>query len=176
MNIFEWIDKELRPTCCNSEKFIYDDMDSQSDYILPIIYQPFDINNRLHWRERGSTLDYLYTTGGGKLLDFGPGDGWPSLIVAPYVDKVIGIDGSHRRIGVCIENAKRLDITNAEFIYVKPREQLPYEDNIFDGVMAASSVEETDNPMSVLREFFRILRPGGRLRIHYDGLAKYRNG
>ncbi len=176
MNIIEWIKKELRPVSCSSTEFIYNKMDSQSGYCLPLIYKPFDINNRSHWRDRGWAFDYLYATGGGKLLDFGPGDGWPSLIVAPYVEKVIGLDGSRRRVEVCTENAKRLGISNAEFVHNKPGGKFPFEDNSFDGIMAASSVEETDDPQKILHQFYRILRPGGRLRIFYDGLNKYKNG
>jgi hypothetical protein len=37
MDIFEWIDQELRPEACSSAEFIYDDMESQSGRCLPII-------------------------------------------------------------------------------------------------------------------------------------------
>ena len=100
MNIFEWIEVELQPTICDSEEFMYNEMDSQSDYSLPIIYQPFDTRKKSHWRDRGSLFDFLLSTQGeGKqLLDFGPGDGWPSLIVAPFVKKIVGVDGSQNRV------------------------------------------------------------------------------
>ncbi len=175
MSIFDWIKKELNPTSCSSTEFIYDKMDSQSNYCLPLIYKPFDVNNGTHWRDRGWAFDFLYAIGGGKLLDFGPGDGWPSLIVAPFIDKVVGLDASRRRVEICTENARRLRISNAEFIHYEPGQKFPFENNSFDGIMAASSVEETDNPKDILNEFYRVLRPGGRLRIFYDGLSKYKN-
>lgn len=178
MDLLKWIERELNPRVCNSVEFMYDDMESQSDYCLPIIYQPFDANNKGHWRDRGALFDFLLSTNGeGKrLLDFGPGDGWPSLIVAPFAGKLIGVDGSHRRVEVCIENAERLGISNAKFIYVKPGDHLPFEDNSFDGVMAASSVEQTPDPKVTLQEFYRILKPEGRLRMCYENLSYYRNG
>jgi SAM-dependent methyltransferase len=180
MNIFDWIKKEFEPVACSSAEFIYDKMESQSDYCLPLIYKPFDINNRTHWRDRGWAFDFFYSTSAaaarGTLLDFGPGDGWPSLIVAPYVDKVIGLDVSPRRVEVCTANAKRIGIANAEFVHYQPGQKFPFEDNSFDGVMAASSVEETENPKEILSEFFRVLRPGGRFRISYDGLSQYKGG
>jgi SAM-dependent methyltransferase len=178
MDILEWIKKELKPESCNSDKFIYDDMNSQSGRMLPIIYEPFDATKKSHWTDRGSMFDYLLSTRGeGKLLlDFGPGDGWPSLIVAPYTSKVIGVEGSTRRAQVCTENAARLGISNTEFIYVPQGSPLPFEDDTFDGVMAASSIEQSLDPKSTLKELFRVLKPGGRLRISYESLEVYRNG
>ena len=176
MAIFDWIEQVLKPKLCTSVEFIYDHMDSQSGRSLPIIYQPFDANQRSHWQARGALFDYLFSTQGKRLLDFGPGDGWPSLIVAPFVEEVVGIDGSRRRVDVCTENARRLGISNATFIHVEPGMPLPFSDNSFDGVMAASSVEQTPDPEVTLREFLRVLRPGGRARISYEALGRYRHG
>ncbi len=176
MDIIKWIEQNLNPKICNSEQFFYDDMESQSGFCLPVIYQPFDANIGWHWGERGSIYDFLYATEGeGKvLLDFGPGDGWPSLLVAPFAREVIGIDGSHKRVEVCTQNASRLGITNARFVHYEPGCPLPFPDESFDGVMAASSIEQTPDPKAALGELFRVLKPGGRLRIRYEGLDQYR--
>ena len=178
MDIFDWIKANLKPEVCTSDRFIYDDMDSQSGRSLPIIYQPFDLRDKSHWQDRGALFDFLYSTRGkGKrLLDFGPGDGWPSLIVAPFVSEVVGVDGSHRRVDVCTENAARMGLANARFYYAAPGSPLPFEDDSFDGVMAASSVEQSPDPRRTLQELFRVLRPGGHLRITYEALNWYRNG
>jgi ubiquinone/menaquinone biosynthesis C-methylase UbiE len=176
VDIFEWIKRELKPKACTSEELIYDEVESQSGRCLPIIYQPFDVAKKSHWRDRGSLFDFLLSTGGRRLLDFGPGDGWPSLIVAPFADQVVGVDGSRRRVKVCTENAKRLGISNARFVHVPPGSPLPFPDDSFDGVMAASSVDQTPDPKRVLRELYRVLRPEGRLRIHYEALGVYRDG
>jgi SAM-dependent methyltransferase len=175
-DVFQWIKRELKPKTCTSEELIYDDVESQSGRCLPVIYQPFDPAKKSHWRDRGSLFDFLLCTGGRKLLDFGPGDGWPSLIVAPFAEQVVGVDGSRRRVEVCTKNAKRLGISNARFVHVEPGSPLPFPDSSFDGVMAASSVDQTPDPKSVLRELHRVLRPGGRLRIQYEALGKYRVG
>jgi SAM-dependent methyltransferase len=178
MDLFTWIEKQRVPIPCDSEQFIYDDMASQSGQSLPVIYKPFDAADRSHRTDRGSLFDYLWSVDGrGKrLLDFGPGDGWPSLIVAPFAAEVVGVDGSPTRVSVCTENAKRLGISNARFIHVPPGSPLPFEDGSFDGVMAASSVEQTPDPMATIRELTRVLRPRGRLRINYESLSRYRNG
>lgn len=178
MNVFEWIEKEMQPVVCNSVEFMYDDMESQSGHCLPIIYQPFNPQNKAHWRDRGFCYDYLYATQGAgkKLLDFGPGDGWPSLIVAPFANEIFGVDGSKHRVHVCTQNAKRLGITNTTFLHITPGKQLPFDRGFFDGIMAASSIEQTPDPRLTLDELYRVLKPGGRLRMHYESLGYYADG
>ena len=175
-NIFDWIEKELKPEFCTSEEFIYNEMESQSGYSLPVIYQLFDSNKKFHWTDRGDLYDFLYSTDGEgkKLLDFGPGDGWPSLIVAPYVKEVIGLDSSDKRVETCTKNAERMGINNASFVSYTSGTELPFEDNSFDGIMAASSVEQTPDPKKTIEELYRVLKPGGRFRISYEALNMYK--
>jgi SAM-dependent methyltransferase len=174
----EWIVAELRPRECTSAEFIYDDMESQSGRSLPVVYRPFDPGDRSHWRDRGAILDFLLSVRGegARILDFGPGDGWPSLLLAPFAREVVGVDGSRRRVDVCAENAERLGIRNARFIHIAPGMALPFADGEFNGATAASSVEQTPDPRATLRELFRVLRPGARLRISYESLDGYRGG
>jgi len=178
MDIFGWIEQRMRLTACSSEDLIYEHMASQSGRCLPIIYRPFDVKERSHWRDRGAAFDFLAATKGQgrRLLDFGPGDGWPSLIVAPYAAEVVGVEGAHRRVAVCRENAARLGIRNARFHYVAPGAPLPFDADSFDGAMAASSLEQSPDPRATLREICRVLRPGGRLRMYYESLERYRGG
>ena len=178
MDVIEWIKAHLAPVRCTSDKFFYDAMDSQSDYGLPVIYKAFDPGKAWHWDDRGRILDYVFATcgQGARLLDFGPGDGWPSLPAAPFVGEVVGADASARRVEVCAGNAARMGIQNARFVHIPVAGPLPFEDASFDGVMAASSIEQTPDPKETLREICRVLRPGGRLRMDYEGLGYYRGG
>lgn len=176
--LIEWIEQNLQPEKCNSEQFFYDDMESQSGHCLPLIYEEFDITRRGHWCDRGAMFDFLFSVRGeGKcLLDFGPGDGWPSLIAAPFAGEVVGVEGSRKRRCVCDENAARMGIPNASFVYAEPGSPLPFDDETFDGVMAASSVEQTPEPKATLGDLYRVLRPGGRIRIMYEDPDRYRDG
>jgi ubiquinone/menaquinone biosynthesis C-methylase UbiE len=178
MNTIDWIRQELKPRESTSEEMFYNDMDSQSGYALPIIYEPFDITRRSHWSDRGALFDFLAATDGyaKRLLDFGPGDGWPTLIMAPYVAHVTGVDGSHRRIDVCKANAERMGITNVDFVFTEPGSALPFEAESFDGATAASSIEQTPAPAEALKEICRVLKPSGRLRMVYEDLERYRGG
>jgi SAM-dependent methyltransferase len=178
MDAIWWITTHLAPERCTSDKFFYDAMESQSEYGLPVIYKAFDPGKAWHWDDRGRILDYLFATHGqgARVLDFGPGDGWPSLPVAPFAGEVVGVDASARRVQVCAGNAARMGINNARFVHIPAVGPLPFEDESFDGVMAATSIEQTPDPREALREIYRVLRPGGRLRMDYEGLGCYRGG
>lgn len=138
-DLFDWIGHNLQPTACTTPELIYDDLESQSGRSLPIIYQPFDVADRGHWRDRGSLFDFLLSCAGpgaaddstplGRVLDFGPGDGWPSLLLAPFAREIVGVDASARRVDVCRENARRLELGNATFVHVPSCTSLPASDS-----------------------------------------------
>lgn len=171
-----WIQGQLRPRCVDSTEFIYDLMDSQSGYSLPVVYAPFDPGQRGHFADRGRILDFFHSVCGGRLLDFGPGDGWPALLLAPLVGHITGVDASARRVQTCSANAKRLGLGNTSFVHVEPGATLPFADASFDGATAASAVEQAPDPLAVLQELHRVLKLGGRLRLSYEALEQYRGG
>lgn len=163
------MDAHLAPEKADSS-FLYESMDSQSERCLPVLYQDFDGRNRRHFADRGRILDFLSVLGGGRILDFGPGDGWPSLPLAPHVREVVGVDCCERRVSTCSANASRLGIGNAGFLKTEPGAPLPFSDHSFDGAAAASSIEQTPDPPATLCELARVLRPGGRLRLTFESL------
>ncbi|MBP2017466.1 SAM-dependent methyltransferase [Symbiobacterium terraclitae] len=176
MNVFEYIVEEFHPRAVTSDEGLFQRQESQAAFSLPVVHLPFDAANPAHWLDRGCILDFLTTAGSGNLLDFGPGDGWPSLLVAPFARHVTGVDAAPRRVAVCEANARRLGVDNFRCVHVPAGRPLPFPDNSFDGIMAASSVEQTPDPRATLRELHRVLKPGGRLRLHYEGLSRYRGG
>src|SRR5690606_3839423 len=88
----------------------------------------------------------------------------------------IGVDSSEKRVETCTENARRMGIQNASFVSYKSGTKLPFEDNSFDGIMAAASIEQTPDPKKTLEELYRVLKPGGRIRISYEALNDYKDG
>jgi len=54
---------------------------------------------------------------------------------------------------------------NIEFGVVKTVEELPHPTGAFDGILCSSVVEYLDRPEAALREFNRLLKPGGMLII-----------
>ncbi len=87
---------------------------------------------------------------------------------------VTGIDASKKRVDACINNADRMGIKNTSFLHYDPCEDLPFEDGSFDGITAASSVEQSLNPKKTVNELYRVLRKGCALRINYEALSAYR--
>lgn len=174
--LIDYINAELHPRRVTSDEALYEHMESQSNYSLPIVYKPFDATRRFHWTDHGRCLDFLEVTGGGDLIDIGPGDGWPSLPVAFHARSVTGVDASPKRIAVCAENARRLGLTNFRGAVYRAGEPLPFPDGSFDGAMAASSIENSPDPQALLREIYRVLRPGGKLRILYESPSDYAGG
>lgn len=178
MSIVSWLLEHRACRACPSTEFMYEDMESQSGRCLPVLYLPFDPADRSHWTDEGQILDFFCSLDheSPRVLDLGPGDGWPSLRLAPMVAEVVGVDASERRLQECRANARTLGATNVRFVRSSPGEALPFEDESFDGVVAASSVEQTPDPVATLREVCRVLKTGGRLRMSYESLNMYRGG
>jgi ubiquinone/menaquinone biosynthesis C-methylase UbiE len=172
MALVEWIMDNIKPReVTTGEMYYY--TESQSGRKLPLIYLPFDPDSAGDWADRGDALDFAITSGGGDVLDFGPGDGWPALVIAPMVKSVVGVEGSKKRVEVCTSNAERMGIENATFIFSQPGEKLPFEDGCFDAIVAASSIEETPYPYQTLHELFRCLRNGGALRLRHQAYVEH---
>lgn len=177
MQLLEQLRSAVTFRPATTDEALYAFMDSQSGYSLVEIYRPFDPSRRSHWDDRGCILDYLEAAGGGgDLLDFGPGDGWPSLPVARYARSVTGVDASEKRVAVCNANAERMGRTNFRCVHYRAGEPLPFADGAFDGAMAAHSIEQSPDPTAILRELCRVLKPGGRLRLQSESLERYRGG
>lgn len=166
--IFEWILRNSRPIARDAATLRFERMASQSAESLPEVYQPLDTTRPSHWRHRGMIWDYaLALDGARRVLDVGPGDGWPALPLAAHVGEIIGIEPGPRRLAVCRANAERLRIGNARFEPMSACE-MTFRDASFDGVVAATSIEQTPDPLAALREVWRVLRPGGTLRMSFE--------
>lgn len=99
-----------------------------------------------------------------RVLDVGAGRGIASFAFASLGARVDALEPDASAIvgAEAIESLARqaqLPITvTKEF-----SEALPYPDNAFDVVFARAVLHHTSNLQAACREFFRVLRPGGRL-------------
>lgn len=166
-----WLAEHLEPVAVDSARGLYEHMPRQRDGQLPFVDVPYDPYSEAHWADAARIADYVahLPAGGTRVLDIGPGDGWPSLPVAAVLPDVsaIGVDPAPMRVAVSTANAQRLGLSNARFV-VGDGGRLPFEDASFDLVTAASSIEEAADAAAVLDEVARVLRPGGVLRASYQ--------
>ena len=89
---------------------------------------------------------------GARMLDVGCGTGWLAEHFADYT----GIDGSPDAVARAGERGRHVLLARVE-------EPLPFENASFDGVVVKDLLEHVEDPVAVLLEVHRVLRPGGRV-------------
>jgi len=98
-----------------------------------------------------------------KILDVGTGPGAVALLLADMGHSVIGLDRSEEMLKKARENAERLGLP-VDFKQ-GDAESIPFEDESFDVVVNRDVLWTLPNPDTALREWKRVLRPGGRLVV-----------
>ncbi|UAL45682.1 bifunctional 2-polyprenyl-6-hydroxyphenol methylase/3-demethylubiquinol 3-O-methyltransferase UbiG [Sutcliffiella horikoshii] len=93
------------------------------------------------------------------VLDAGCGDGFGSFLLAESGYHVTGVDIAEAMIERAVQ--KRVH-TNINFQKGSLTE-LPLENDSMDAVMAINSIEWVEQPLQVLEEFHKVLKPGGKL-------------
>lgn len=156
------------PVATASARGLYERVRLWSSGNLPGVDRPYDALREQHWAYAALIADFASHAPGPdvRVLDLGPGDGWPSLPLAQALPRstVLGVDPSPRRVAVCRANAARLGVANASFV-AGDGAAMPVADGAMDMVVASHSLEECAEPEAVMRELARTLRPGGVLRM-----------
>ena len=111
-------------------------------------------------------LDRLMLSGR-SLLDAGCGAGQWALAACHRFDQVEAFDINQPRLDVANAMAQRLGVTNLS-TRQGSLEALPYASDSFDAVICYGVIMFTDVAAS-LREFHRVLSPGGRVYICLNG-------
>jgi ubiquinone/menaquinone biosynthesis C-methylase UbiE len=104
----------------------------------------------------------------GVILDLGTGPGYlPIEIVkrSPSI-KVDGIDLTQELINIAQENAVRAGIADRLHFEVGNAAKLRFEDCSYDMVISTGMLHTLKNPIKVLRECYRVLRPDGEVWIY----------
>lgn len=98
----------------------------------------------------------------GAILDVGCGGGFLSNELARQGYSVTGVDVSPESLKV----AEAHDVTRTVKYEVADAFELPYPDASFDALTAMDFLEHVDRPELVIKEFSRVLKPGGLFFFH----------
>ena len=104
---------------------------------------------------------------GETVLDLGSGGGIDCFMAAKEVGEngyVIGVDMTEEMIEKARENKESLEMDNVEF-RLGEIEHLPLLDETIDVVISNCVINLSPDKSQVIREIYRVLRPGGRLAI-----------
>jgi len=115
----------------------------------------------------GNPLAFGKIKEGDVVLDLGSGAGIDAILAAKKVGingKVIGVDMTEEMVEKAIDNAKKQNITNVEFL-LGEIENLPLKDNSVDTIITNCVINLTPDKAKTFSEAYRVLKPEGKIYL-----------
>ena len=115
----------------------------------------------------GLPTEFAKIKKGDVVIHLGSGAGNDAFIARAETGengKVIGVDFTDAMIGKAIANADKLSFHNVEF-RLGDIEKMPVSENTGDVVISNCVLNLVPNKMGVMKEIYRVLKPGGHFSI-----------
>ena len=94
------------------------------------------------------------------VMEFGCGTGTTSLIHSSYVKNIVAYDYSRGMINIANQKKREQNVNNVSF-EVRSVEDIPFQTEAYDVIMAHSVLHLTQNNEQILENVYRALKPGG---------------
>ncbi len=136
------------------------------------IAERYDLLNRMislgidqSWRRR--TVDSLRLSSRSQALDLATGTADLGMMIAKRVPgcRVIGVDPSEKMLEVGKHKVFRAQLSDQVELLRGDAQELPFEENSFDGTTIAFGIRNVPDRRRGLQEMARVTRPGGRVTI-----------
>jgi ubiquinone/menaquinone biosynthesis C-methylase UbiE len=137
----------------------------QRDFNVQIYDQ---MQRRLRDKDWIETKDIIKSgINSGLALEVGPGPGYLGLEWLKLTQDTMlkGLDMSPDMIKIAEMNAKEYGLSDRAEYVLSSGEKIPFEQKTFDAVFTNGSLHEWSAPQKTFNEFWRILKPGGRIFI-----------
>lgn len=115
-------------------------------------------------REIERALAHHLPLGARRLLDIGTGTGRLLEVLAPKVERAVGVDQSREMLALARANLARAGIDNAE-VRQGDMYALPFEADSFDAITIHHVLHYADDPAAALSEAARVVKPGGLVLV-----------
>ncbi|QGS68816.1 demethylmenaquinone methyltransferase [Oceanobacillus sp. 143] len=139
-------------------------------HVFETIYSNYDSMNSIisfqrHKAWRKDVMKRMNVQKGAKALDVCCGTGDWSISLSEAVGasgEVVGLDFSQNMLSIAEQKKKDLNLSNLELIHGNAME-LPFEDHSFDYVTIGFGLRNVPDYMTVLKELYRVVKPGGKV-------------